>query len=446
MILSFPHKLTLCLFASLSLYFNTSQAADISPNNAQQLAATNNSIRLGPGDSKVGYESENYATDSRAIEARKGVKADLIRVINTPPLGLPNIPVPADNPITEHKIDLGKKLFFDRRLSINNTTSCAICHIPDQGFTNNELEKAVGVEGRLGRRNAPTIYNTAYLDRLFHDSREHALETLVWSPLLASNEMAMTSIGHVIAKISKLPDYQGLFEQAFDGQPAGIETVGQALASYNRVLVSGNSPFDRWYYAEEPNAISDQAKQGFKLFTGKALCSTCHSIGKDAALFTDNKLHNVGLGFFRSMSVAKPEKETMLVAPGLYLDVVQSFRNTVGLKPLPDVGYYEVTQNPDDRWKYRTPSLRNVALTAPYMHDGSINDLESVIALYNQGGFSQNEKGTLNKTQSHIIKPLGLTEQESKELVAFLNTLNGDNVAELISDAFATPVGDTISH
>jgi len=407
---------------------------------------SNNNIRIGAGDSKVGYETNDYTTDSKAIETRHGERANLIRVVKTPPLGLPPIPVPADNPITEPKIALGRKLFFDRRLSINNTFSCAICHIPEQGFTNSELEKAVGVEGRLHRRNSPTIYNTAYLKRLFHDGREHSLETLVWSPLLAHNEMAMPSIGQVIKRIKNLPDYQGLFEIAFDGHQANPVTIGQALASYNRVLVSGNSPFDRWYYGKEEQAISTQAIRGFDLFKGKAQCITCHSIGENSALFTDNKLHNVGLGFIRSMTIASPEQETMLVAPGLYMKVSQSFRKTVGLTPLPDVGQYEITQNPDDRWKYRTPSLRNVALTGPYMHDGTMHSLKEVIAFYNQGGISHNENGFPNVTQSPLIKPLALTEQESDDLVAFLNTLNGDNIAELISDAFATPVGDTISH
>jgi cytochrome c peroxidase len=437
-------KITLSLICSFIFYSQASFSSETETAVVQATGAFNN-IRLGPGDSKVGYDSTSYTTDSRAIESRQGVTANLIRVVDNPPLGLPKIPVPANNPITKQKIELGRKLFFDRRLSINNTFSCAICHIPEQGFTNNELEKAVGVEGRSHRRNAPTIYNTAYLKRLFHDAREQSLETLVWSPLLAHNEMAMPAMGQVIEKIRHLPDYQGLFEKTFNGQQANAVTIGQAIASYNRVLVSGNSPFDRWYYAKEKGAISIPAQRGFNLFKGKAQCASCHSVGEQSALFTDNKLHNVGLGFIRSMGI-EPEDETMLVAPGLYMSISKSFRDTVSLPPLADVGYYEITQNPDDRWKYRTPSLRNVALTAPYMHDGTMHSLKEVIAFYNQGGVSQNENGFPNVTQSPLIKPLGLTNQESSDLIAFLNTLNGDNIAELISDAFATPVGDTTNH
>lgn len=400
------------------------------------------SVRIGAGDDKSGYETTGYKTDSVAISARQGKKADLIRFVKEPPLGLPKIPVPINNPLTVEKIDLGRKLFFDRRLSLNDTFSCAMCHIPEQGFTNHELEKAVGFEGRSNRRNAPTMYNTAYLERLFHDARETTLETQIWGPLLARNEMAMTSMGQVIQKVKNMPDYKGMFEAAFDGKAADIVTMGKALASYQRVLVSGNSPFDRWFYGKEAHAISPAAIRGFDTFKGKGQCITCHSVGEKSALFTDNMLHNTGLGFKRTM-VEEPDKERMLIAPGTYAYVLKSKKALVGHPAMPDVGFYEVTQNPDDRWKYRTPSLRNVALTAPYMHDGSMLNLREVIALYNQGGVLKNESGFPNVTQSPMIKPLGLKEGEIDDLVTFLRTLTGDNIAEVISDAFATPVGDT---
>ncbi len=405
-----------------------------------QHSVADTGVRMGASDSKAGYHSDSYQTNSRAITSRKGEKSNLIRVIDNPPLGLPKVPVPANNPVTVDKIELGKKLFFDRRLSLNDTFSCAMCHIAEQGYTSNEMEKSVGFEGRFNRRNAPTLYNTAYLTKLFLDGRETSLENQVWSPLVGHNKMGMTSIGQVIEKINGLSDYNGLFETAFDGQQADIQTIGQAIASYERVLVSGNSAFDRWYFAKEENAISDQAKRGFELFSGKANCIACHSVGKETALFTDNKLHNTGLGFQIAMG-AEPETKRTLIAPGVYIDIKTSVINTFATKQ-GDLGYYEVTQNPDDRWKYRTSSLRNIALTAPYMHNGSMLDLDSVIAYYNQGGFPKNENNFPNVTQSPIIKPLGLTKSESDDLVAFLKTLTGDNVAEVISDAFATPVGD----
>lgn len=392
-------------------------------------------VRMGPGDSKKGYDTVNYKTDSLALTERKGQQADLQKLIISPPLGLPKVPVPLDNPVTESKIQLGKKLFYDRRLSLNNTVSCAMCHIAEQGFTNNELQKSIGFEGRSVKRNAPTMYNVAYYEQLFHDGRESTLENQVWQPLLAHNEMALPSIGQVIAKIKSLEDYDLMFEQAFDGQQADVKTIGQSIASYERTLVSANSPFDEWYFGKKTDVISESAQRGFKLFSGKAQCIACHTIKEDHALFTDNLLHNTGLGWNVAMR-KEPEKERMLIAPGIYMDIKKSIKDEVGNKALADLGRYEVTQNPDDRWSYRTPILRNVALTAPYMHDGSIASLEAVVEFYNQGGFK-------NKNQSPLMNTLNLTKDEVQDIVEFLKTLTGDNVSELVSDAYTAPVGDT---
>ncbi len=391
-------------------------------------------IRIGARDSKEGYDSEEYVTNSLSIQSRQGKETDLIRFVKNPPLGLPAVPQPEDNPITEDKIKLGKKLFFDRRLSLNDTQSCAMCHIPEQGFTSHELMTAIGFEGRSVRRNTPTLYNVAYLTKLFLDGRETSLEHQVWQPMLARNEMANPSFGAVIEKVKKLKDYKGLFEAAFDGQQASLINISKAISSYERTLVSGNSKFDRWHFNDEKNAMSDSAIRGFNLFTGKAQCVSCHSIAQDHALFTDNSLHNTGIGWQRAMK-KEPERERVQVAPGRYLNVKKEIINSVGNQPEGDIGLYEITQNPDDRWKYRTPTLRNVALTAPYMHDGSLATLHDVVEFYNHGGFK-------NETQDPIIKPLNLTRSEMDDLVEFLKSLNGDNVAEIISDSFATPIGD----
>ena len=390
-------------------------------------------LRIGPGDSKNGYASKAYQTASLSLAARQGQSTDLTKYVVAPPLGLPRIPTLTTDAITAEKVDLGKKLFFDRRLSLNNTISCAMCHIPEQGFTSNELEKPVGFEGRSVKRNAPSLFNVAYLTSLFHDARETTLEHQAWHPILASNEMAMPSFGATIKKIQSLKDYHGLFEIAFNGQPASITTIGQALASYQRTLVSGNSLFDHWYYDKQPDAISKQAQRGFSLFAGKAQCINCHSINAEYALFTDNALHNTGIGWQASMTDF--EKESVLIAPGVRIEVSRAIKEKVGNKPQSDLGYYEVTQNPSDRWRYRTPGLRNVALTAPYMHDGSLASLREVIEFYNQGGFK-------NETQSPLMKKLNLSAAEIDDIETFLLTLTGDNVAELISDAFSVPVGD----
>lgn len=387
-----------------------------------------------PGDDKRGYEQATYETNSLALEMRRGMAANLLGFVESPPLGLPKVPVPVDNPITAQKVALGRKLFFDRRLSLNDTFSCAMCHIPDQGFTSNELAMAVGIEGRSVRRNSPTIYNAAYASLLFHDGREDTLEQQIWGPLLATNEMGNPSIGYVLNKLRRMQDYQGLFEAAFAGEGISMLTLGKALASYQRTLVSGDSAFDRWRYAGDIKALSVSARRGFEVFTGKGGCSACHTVGDQYALFTDNGLHNTGLGYRTSMGI-RPAKEKITIAPGVSIELDREIVDQVGEAPAADVGRYEITQNPHDRWKYKTPSLRNVALTAPYMHDGSLSTLGDVVDFYDAGGFP-------NELLDPLIRPLHFTDEEKQDLVAFLQSLTGSNVDLLVADAFAVPVGD----
>jgi len=388
----------------------------------------------GPGDSKAGYDTDTYVTQSSNLQNRRGRAADLRHLLNNPPLGLPAVTFSSGNPPTSAQIQLGRRLFYDRRLSLNETFSCAMCHIPEQGFTSNELSTAVGVEGRSVRRNSPTIYNVAYASRLFHDSRESTLEQQIWGPLLARNEMANPSIGHVIDKIKSIPVYEELFETAFAGRKPGMETIGAALAAYQQTLLSANSRFDRWYYADEENALNEEQQSGFRLFTGKAGCVACHLINKQHAIFTDNKNHNTGHGYEASMADTRSRHRVQL-APGQYVDVDQSIIDAISEPRPADLGRYEVTQNPQDRWKYKTPTLRNIELTAPYMHDGRFSTLEEVVRFYNNGGVA-------NSLLSPSISPLGLNDREVLALVAFLRALTGDNVELLVADAFAAPVGD----
>jgi len=402
----------------------------------------------GPGDVRTGYDDSEYKTQSLSLDQRKGVETDLVAIVKNPPLGLPPLKIPQANPITIEKVALGKKLFFDRRLSINDTFSCAMCHIPEQGFTNNEMRTAVGVEGRSNLRNAPTIYNVAYYKLLFQDGREFTLENQIWQPILNHTEMAAPSIGYIINKIRRIPDYDGLFESAFDEGPT-VENIGQALASYERTLLAANSPFDRWYFGKEENAISESAKKGFLLFMGKANCSSCHTVNSDYALFTDNLLHNTGVGYKVSMgdiyigkemeplsSSEKKEKKKVQLAPGVFVNVDKSIIDSVSQQKLPnDLGLYSVTENPNDRWKFRTSSLRNVELTAPYMHNGIFSSLEEVIDFYNQGGIK-------NELLSPLLRALELKVEEKENLLAFLLSLTGGNVPVLVADAFTAPIGD----
>ncbi len=389
--------------------------------------------RFRPGDDKSNYESDDYRTNSIALADRTGQAADLMKTVYHPPKGLPPVPVPANNPVTPEKVELGRKLFYDRRLSLNNTFSCAMCHIPEQGFTSNEMKTAVGIEGRTVKRNSPTLYNVAYYMSLFHDGRENSLEHQVWGPLLAHNEMANPSIGNVLEKLKNEAEYIALFKKAFDNEPT-METVGMAIASYERTLNSGNSAFDRWYYGNEKQALNASAQRGFKLFTGKAQCSACHTVDKETALFTDNAFHNTGIGYHEAMS-GDAKTQRVQVAPGVFVDIDSQLIDSVSETKSNDLGRYEVTQNPNDRWRYKTTSLRNVALTAPYMHNGSISTLKKVVESYNQGGIT-------NENLDPLIKPLNLNKAEIDDLTAFLESLTGDNINDLVADAFAAPVGD----
>ncbi len=412
----------------------TLQISDSSTARKTPLPPSSAVVRPGAGDDKTGYERDDYRTQSKSLSQRTGRHSNLLAQASHPPSGLDKPDIPADNPLTAAKVLLGRQLFFDRRLSHNNTISCAMCHIPEQGFTSQELATAVGMEGRTVRRNAPTLYNIAYAKRLFHDAREFSLEQQIWSPLLAHNEMANPAIGHLLHKLRTLPDYRQRFAEIFPDEGVTMATLGKALASYQRTLISANSTFDRWYYGKEADAMTEEAIAGFRLFTGKANCIHCHSIGKKTAMFTDHRLHNTGIGYRASM-YPPPRQRHVHIAPGATVTIdTAAITSTSETRP-GDLGYYEISGDPADRWKYRTPTLRNIALTAPYMHDGSLATLSDVIAFYNRGGVS-------NDLLDPLLRPLGLDAAEAAALLAFLHALTGDNIETVISDAFAQPVGN----
>jgi cytochrome c peroxidase len=350
---------------------------------------------------------------------------------NTEQLGLPKMQYPSDNQPSKQKIVLGRKLFMDRRLSHNNTISCAMCHVPEQGFTVNEIATAVGIEGRTHRRNSPTIFNVGYLGALFHDGRESSLENQAIGPFLAFNEMGNPSIGHIIEKIKTLDDYNGMFEEAF-GAEVSLDRVTKAIATYERSLVAGNSKFDRWNYGKDKKALNQIEINGFNIFMNKGRCVSCHSINEKDAIFTDQLFHNTGIGWSRNNRVVNNlyEKNTFTVrlAPGVEVQVANDQVDSAAEKPQNDVGRFEITEDPKDSWAYLTPTLRNVTLTAPYMHDGSLSTLEDVVDFYNKGGED-------NPLKDAILKPLGLNEVEKHALVAFLKTLTGSNVKQLEVDA-----------
>jgi cytochrome c peroxidase len=300
-----------------------------------------------------------------------------------------------------------------------------MCHIPAQGFTVNETRLAVGINGKTTKRNPPTLYNVAYQRLLFHDGREFTLEDQIISPLTNPVEMGNPSIGYVTDKVRRLPGYDEQFHRAF-GERVNVANLGKAIASYERTLLSANSPFDRWHFGGDATALSNEAKTGFEIFSGKGKCIGCHPIGKEASLFTDHEFHNTGIAQLHLI----PEKTVDVdLGGGLIVQMPRAQVNEILTPPEKDLGRYEITLDPNDLWRYKTPSLRNVALTAPYMHNGVLLTLEEVIDYYDHGG-------TRVEGQDARIMPLHLLPVEKRALLAFLHSLTGDNVNILAREPY----------
>ena len=331
-----------------------------------------------------------------------------------PRLGLPPIAESLRGRLNPERAALGRRLFFDRRLSSNRTLACASCHIPAQGFAQNTMARSIGIEGRSLRRNAPSLLNTVHHQRLYWDGRESALDTLVWGKLLDEPVMGNRAVGEVLSRLRDDGPMLAAFEKAFPGDGLTMRTLAEALTDYLSTLVAADSRFDRWYFALEQGALSEAEQRGYRLFVGRAGCALCHTLGPDHALFTDQRLHNTGIGHRHSMSQRTP-RATIPVGDGT-LDINRSALRGTEERRYNDLGHYEATQDPADRWKFRTPTLRNVALTGPYMHDGSIATLEGVVAYYNEGG-------TPHELQAPQLRPLDLSEDEQAALTAFLRAL-----------------------
>jgi cytochrome c peroxidase len=298
--------------------------------------------------------------------------------------------LPAENPLSAAKIDLGRLLYFDKRLSQDDTISCATCHDPAHGFA--EARKtSQGIGGKLGARNAPTVINRLFSKEQFWDGRAADLEDQAKGPIVNPIEMGIPSHGACEEKISAVAGYKPLFAKAFGSPDVNITRIAQAIAAFERTVVSGNSPFDR-HQAGDTKAMSEAAVRGMAVFNGKGNCVTCHA----GFNFTDESYHNLGVG----TGAGKP-----------------------------DVGRAEITKAAADTGAFKTPTLRNVTQTAPYMHDGSEATLADVIAFYDKGG---NENPHLAKE----MRPLGLTEGERADLLAFLEALTGEVAKVEVPSAF----------
>jgi cytochrome c peroxidase len=320
--------------------------------------------------------------------------------------------IPADNPMTAEKVALGEMLYFDKRLSASGSVSCAVCHDPANAFTDHET-LSTGTSGNTGTRNAPTILNAMFSEQLFWDGRAGSLEEQAKQPLTNPLEMGMGSYDVVVERVSSIAEYQKEFRRVFGKEGITIETIVKAIAAYERTQLSGNSPFDR-FIAGEQDAITESQKRGWQLFNGKAGCIECHSFSKDSPFFTDFKFHNTGLGFSNSSF-------EVLLGRAKEIDVKTSPALLAHKPQFAELGRFLVTKQASDIAAFKTPTLRDVELTTPYMHNGALKTLLEVVRFYNQGG----EK---NPNLDQKLHPLGLTDAETNELVEFLRALTGNSV------------------
>lgn len=294
------------------------------------------------------------------------------------PLGLVPVVWPKDNPYSPEKVELGRYLYFDPRLSADGSVSCATCHSPKYAFTDGAAV-STGIKGQKGGRSAPTVINRAYSLAQFWDGRAATLEEQATGPMANPLEMGNTHDA-LVGNLRKVQGYRVLFAKVFGTEDFTIDHVAKAITTFERTILSGNSPYDR-YLNGDKKAMSTEQARGMSVFFDKAKCDSCH----EGVNFTLNMYANIGIG------VDKPE---------------------------PDLGRYVVTKDPRDWGVFKTPTLREIEHTAPYMHDGSLKTLEDVVEYYDKGG-------TPNRNLDAKIKPLHLSARDKKELVAFLKALNG---------------------
>jgi cytochrome c peroxidase len=290
---------------------------------------------------------------------------------------LPKVVDPRDNPSTPAKVELGRRLYFDPRLSGNGAISCATCHNPALGFADG-LGKGVGFNGAILGRGSPSVLNAAYYETQFWDGRAPSLEEQAKGPIQADLEMNNTA-EKAVATVRSIPGYVKRFQEAFGGEPT-FDRIAQAIAAFERIVVDQDSPFDRWARGNA-KAMDVAQVRGFDLFVGKAGCAVCHS----GPNFADKRFHNVG------------------VRSG-------------------DPGRAGVTKDPADQGAFKTPTVRNAALTGPYMHDGSVKTLRALIDHYEKAS-NEREK---NPNLSILLRPFRLTDAEKGDLEAFMHALTGD--------------------
>ena len=343
-----------------------------------------------------------------AIALAGPVKAD----INAPLAALGPAPIPADNPQTPEKIELGKMLFFDTRLSGDASVACSTCHEPKQGWGfSGDISR--GYPGTIHWRNSQTVVNSAYYGKLFWAGSAKSLEAQ--APSAAKGGVAgnlETDIAE--ARLAFIPEYRKRFRDVFGDEYPKLSNVWKAMASFERTLVQRDTPFDK-YMNGDKSALSEEAVRGKSLFEGKANCIECHN----GALFSDQKFYNLGVPraeIWNESGLAQITFRFENYAKGVTQKMYREIKD--------DAGFYFRTKQVSDKGKFRTPSLRYTVYTAPYMHNGTFYDLQEVVEFYNEGG-GTNE---FSATKTDLIKPLNLNEDEITDLVAFLESLSGDEL------------------
>ncbi|MGW8311037.1 MAG: cytochrome-c peroxidase [Thiogranum sp.] len=346
------------------------------------------------------------------------------------PLGLPPVPVPADNPQTPAKIALGDRLFHDERFSADGKVSCSTCHEKDKAFTDHRRVSR-GHDGLLGTRNAPTVINAAYMQTLFWDGREPDLEGQSKQPAFNPVEGGLPNHETLLEIIRNDPDYLSAFGEVFGVDAAGItlDQYAQAIAAFERTQIAGDSPFDRYQFGGDKSAMSEAAIRGLKVFTGQGRCVSCHVIEQTQALFTDNRFHNIGVGFKNIRGRVGTTAAEFIKAKNAGADVDK----TVLADPdASELGRFAVSEDINMVGAFKTATLRNIELTAPYMHDGSQKTLEDMVEFYNNGGRISKDD-PFSPFLSGGIRPLNLSEQQKKDLVEFLKALTSPTVAKAVT-------------
>lgn len=344
----------------------------------------------------------------------------------TPPLGISRtifaIAVP-DGPPRPEVVALGDKLFNDKRLSADDSVACATCHDPKRGFVDHRAT-AEGIRKQVGKRNSPTVLAAMFNATQFWDGRAPTLEEQAKLPILNPIEMGQKTPEDVVAKVRGIPEYAQQFRTVF-GRDVTYDDLAAAIAAFERTHDGAESPFDAYLHGKE-DAIGPDAKRGWALFNGKARCTNCHAFSVTSPLFSDQKFHNIGIAAHKSDFVSLARKATATVRAG---DIDQIDRLALETD-LSELGRFLVTKQPADVGAFKTPTLRNVAVTAPYMHDGSLATLWDVMDHYNKGGIP-------NPFLDGGMQRLGLGESEIDDMVAFLSSLTTPDQAAFAKEEMA---------